>query len=239
MNGIQNIEGFSQHNGYWTHTPLMLYIRKNSRIHTRCFMHQEEPCKNAKAKRIEMMGTLHPSQRNILLRKYLKTMKTFNLLDLHHNLAIARGTPKSWWDRLEWSSSRVGHNSTPLNWKTCQVGIQSSVVARRRGSSILIWWKKEIQERPRGMRASLKLRFCLLIHIETSKEVNSTIEDHVEWFLCLKHVLRRFGSLSWLFYSGKSLLGFFCLVACMVMVLDAYAWSKPEYANVCMRTDVH
>jgi len=123
------------------------------------------------------------------LEKYLKTMKTFILLDLHHLFVIARGILKSWLVWSERSSSRVGrmialklcspkiapnylrvgHNFTPLNWKTCQVGIQNSVAAHRRGSSALICWKKEIQERPRGMRASLKLRLSLLIHIETSK----------------------------------------------------------------------
>ena len=39
------------------------------------------------------------------------------------------------------------------------------------------------------MRASLKLRLSLLIHLETSKELNSTIGDLVEWFLGLKHIL--------------------------------------------------
>ena len=151
-------------------------------------------------------------------------MKTFNLMDLNHLFAMARGTPKIWWARSERSSSRVrrmialkscspmiapyssivGHNSTPLNWKTRQVRIQNSVAACRRGPSTLIWWKKEIQERPRGMKASLKLRLSLLIHIKTSKEVNSTIRNLIEWFLSLKHVLWRFGSLSRLFYSEKS-----------------------------------
>ena len=39
------------------------------------------------------------------------------------------------------------------------------------------------------MRASLKLRLSLLIHIETSKEVNSAIWDLTDWILGLKYVL--------------------------------------------------
>ena len=69
-------------------------------------------------------------------------------------------------------------------------------------------WKKEIQESLRGIKASLKLRLSLLIHNETSKGVNSTIRDLTECFQGLKHVLWRFGSLLWLFYSERSQLGF-------------------------------
>ena len=99
-----------------------------------------------------------PANGTSFLEKYLKTMETFNLSDLHHLLAMAGWTPKSWWARSEKSSLkvgrmiasrlcfpmiapnslRVGHNSTPLNWKTCWVGIQNSVTTRRRGSSTLI-----------------------------------------------------------------------------------------------------
>ena len=53
-------------------------------------MHQEEPCKKAKAKSIEMMRMLLPSQWDIFVKEVLETMETFNLLDLHHLLAIAR-----------------------------------------------------------------------------------------------------------------------------------------------------
>ena len=176
-----------------------------------------------------------------IIEKYLKIMMAFNLLDLHHLLDIGRGTLKSWWARLERSSlrvgrmiapklrspmialnsSRVGHNSTPLN----------SVAVRRRGSFTLIWWKKEIQEKPRGMRASLKLRLSLLIHIETSKWVSSAIGDLTECFLGLNHVLWRFGSPLQLFYSERSRLWFFCLATCVHMVLIAYARSMPAYAR--------
>ena len=69
-------------------------------------------------------------------------------------------------------------------------------------------WKKEIQESLRGIKASLKLRLSLLIHNETSKGVNSAIGDLTECFQGLKHVLWRFGSLLWLFYSERSQLGF-------------------------------
>ena len=165
---------------------------------------------------------------------------------------MAKGTLKSWWANLERSSSRVGrmiapkscspmiasnlsrdgHNSTPLNWKKCWVGIQNSMETHIRGSFTLIWWKIEIQEKLRGMKESLKLRLRLLIHIETSKGANSTIVNLTECFLGLNHILWRFGSLPRLFYSERSWLGFFCLVACIRMVLDAYAWSTPTYTCV-------
>ena len=108
-----------------------------------------------------------------------------------------------------------------------------SVAARRRGSSTLIWWKKEIQERPRGMKASLKLRLSLLIHIETFKEVNSAIGNLVEWFLSLKHILWKFASLSRLFYSRKGWQRLLCFAACVCMVLNAYPRSKPLYTYAC------
>ena len=47
-----------------------------------------------------------------------------------------------------------------------------------------------------------------LIQANTSKGVNSTIRKLGMYFLDLKHVLWRFGSLLWLFYSERSQLGF-------------------------------
>ena len=192
-----------------------------------------------------------PAKGTSILEKYLKIILAFNLLDLHYLLAIVRGTPKSWWPRSKRSSSRVGrmialklcspmiapnfsrmgHNSTPLNWKTCRVRIQNLVVASRRGSFTLIWWKREIQESPRGMKAYLKLRLSLLIHAKTSKRVNSTIKGLTECFLGLKHILWRIGSLLQLFYSKRSRLGFFLFDG---MCMHGQCLRMHKCAYVCM-----
>ena len=168
-----------------------------------------------------------PVKGTFFFEKYLKTMEMFNFLDLHHRLAISRGTPKSWWASSERSSSRVGrmiapkshspmialnssivgHNSTPLNWKTWRVGIQNSVATHRRGSSTLVWWMWEVQKRPRGMGASLKLGLSLLTYKETSSAENFAIGNLKDCRLGSKLVSWRFRDFSQLFYSKKCWLG--------------------------------
>ena len=47
-------------------------------------MHQEEPCKKAKAKSIEMMRMLLPSQWDIFVKEVLETMETFMTTQAAH-----------------------------------------------------------------------------------------------------------------------------------------------------------
>ena len=72
MDDIQTIESFSQDDGYWVFASQVFNHMKNSRIHVRCLMHKEKPCKNAKTKGVEMMRMPYSSQRNIFLGKLLE-----------------------------------------------------------------------------------------------------------------------------------------------------------------------
>ena len=94
-----------------------------------------------------------------------------------------------------------------LNWKTWPVGIQNSVAVCKRGSSTLIWWMWEMQERPRGMRVSLKLRLSMLTHKETSSGENSDIRNLKDCLLGLKYILWGFRDILRLFYNKKCRLG--------------------------------
>ena len=49
-------------------------------------MHQEEPYKNANAKSVEMMRTLHPSQWNIFLKEVLENHGDIQLVGLTPSL---------------------------------------------------------------------------------------------------------------------------------------------------------
>ena len=115
------------------------------------------------------------------------------------------------------NSSRVGYNSTPLNWKTCQIGIQSLVATRRKGSFTLIWYKKK---RKRDQK---------------EWEIQP-LGDFTECFLSLEHILWRFEGLLQLFYTKESWLGFFLFGS---MRTHGQSYVHMVNTNVCKLAYAH
>ena len=93
-----------------------------------------------------------------------------------------------------------------------------------------------MQEKPKRMKASLKLGPSFLIHSKTSKGV-MPLESLKECFLSLKYVWWRFGGPQWLFYTWIGRLGFFWTMTHIHRVKAMYAWSRPAYASA--RTRMH
>ena len=92
-----------------------------------------------------------------------------------------------------------------------------------------------MQERLRGMKASLKLGSSFLIHVETTKGVNPAIGKPWEVFYELR---TRFGRVwrppTTILYI-KEWTRVFWPTACVRRVKAAYAWSTPAYAGLSTR----
>lgn len=129
-------------------------------------------CTKKKLARIQRQKALRWWERSALDKgttffvKYLKTMVTFSFPDLHHLLAMERWTLRDWWASTKRSSSKVGrmmepkshspiialnsfmvrHSSTPLNWKTWQIGTQNSAAACKEAHQ---YWFEGCEKRKR------------------------------------------------------------------------------------------
>ena len=92
-----------------------------------------------------------------------------------------------------------------------------------------------MQERLRGMKASLKLGSSFLIHVETTKGVNPAIGKPWEVFYELR---TRFGRVwrppTTILYI-KEWTRVFWPTACVRRVKAAYEWSTPAYAGLSTR----
>ena len=93
-----------------------------------------------------------------------------------------------------------------------------------------------MQEKPRGIRASSKLEPSILIHVETSKGVNSTIGKPWNVFsgfrTCFVRVWKPLTTILCLREAGRVV---FWPTTCVRRVKHACTWSKHAYARARLR----